>query len=222
MTAEEWESALSPDLPKIKSIGIVHAGAVTSSTKKQFVNLSSDAKWVDSRKINTIERCSQKIQFKVEFDKPGVHNFTVELKPDAGNVKYSDSEKSRNPNFNYQEGKKTYQTKHFLTFVKYTISKFGNILTSFITGVAITDFSANFRAFKREILRKCRINENTNTILLEMILKAKYRGYKIGEVPVLFMERKHGESKLNLFKEAPKFFFKMIKFVFLYRILHYK
>ena len=115
--------------------------------------------------------------------------------------------------------KNYYEAKSLLTIVKYTISKVGNIITRALAGVNVTDFSANFRAIKKNVFIKLTLNEKTNTILLEMILKAKYNGFKVGEIPVTFKERVYGESKLNLFKESPKFFFKLLKFVFLYRIL---
>ena len=90
------------------------------------------------------------------------------------------------------------------------LSKFGNRLTKVVSGVRLNDFSANFRAVKNEVWKSIKTRENTNSILLEMILKAYYKGYKVTEIPVVFSSRKYGESKLNLKKEAPKFFGKLI------------
>jgi len=118
--------------------------------------------------------------------------------------------------------KNYYEVKKLSTAIKYSVSKFGNMIITLITGVDITDFSANFRAIRKDVFDKLILEEKTNTILLEMILKAKYKGFRVGEIPVVFKERKYGESKLNLFKESPKFLLRLLKFTFLYRTLKWK
>ncbi len=102
------------------------------------------------------------------------------------------------------------------------ISKNGNRFLRLITGVKINDFSANFRAIKKDVWKQINTKEKTNTLLLEMILKCKYGGLRVTEIPVTFKDRIHGESKLNLGAEAPKFLFKMIKYVLMYKFTGYK
>lgn len=101
--------------------------------------------------------------------------------------------------------------------VKGFVSKYGNIMTKLLTNISINDFSANFRVIRKEVWHKIKATDNTNSILLEMILKTKYGGYKVKEIPVVFKDRKYGESKLNLAKEAPKFFVKLVYYVLKYR-----
>lgn len=43
-------------------------------------------------------------------------------------------------------------------------------------------------------------------MLFVMIVKARYKGMKIKEIPVFFVNRIYGESKLNLFIKMPKLF----------------
>ncbi|MCR4311541.1 MAG: hypothetical protein NUV54_03200, partial [Candidatus Taylorbacteria bacterium] len=83
-----------------------------------------------------------------------------------------------------------------------------------LSGIKIRDFSANFRIIRRAKWLELATEESTNTLLFEMIVKATQKGFVITEVPVHFYERKHGISKLNLWKEAPKFLFKSIKYMF--------
>ncbi|MFH1972209.1 MAG: glycosyltransferase [archaeon] len=116
----------------------------------------------------------------------------------------------------------TYETKQLSTKLKYAISRSGNFVIKNLTGVDVTDFSANFRVMKKDVFDSIVLKEKTNPILLEMILKTKYKGYKVAEIPVMFKERMYGESKLNIYMESPKFFFKLLKMVFLYRILRWK
>lgn len=112
-----------------------------------------------------------------------------------------------------------YEKKTFNTRVKWFVSKFGNKIVRAITGVPIHDFSANFRMIRRSVWNTIETRENTNSLLLEMILKTKYKGLKVTEIPVTFKDRIYGESKLNLKKEAPKFFVKLFYFTIKYRLL---
>jgi dolichol-phosphate mannosyltransferase len=105
--------------------------------------------------------------------------------------------------------------------VKYLVSHVGNRVLGVVTGVGLHDFSANFRAVRRNVWRFLGVQEKTNTLLLEMILKSNYGGLRVTEIPVTFAERLHGESKLNLTVEAPKFLLKMIKYVSRHRFTGY-
>jgi dolichol-phosphate mannosyltransferase len=105
------------------------------------------------------------------------------------------------------------------TFLKWATSYFGNKLVNTVSGVKVNDFSANFRAIKADTWKSIKTKDNTNSILLEMILKTHYKGFNVKEVSVVFKDRLYGESKLNLTREAPKFFLKLITYVWRYRIL---
>lgn len=115
-----------------------------------------------------------------------------------------------------------YETTTLKIKIKGWVSKNGNRVLRFITGIGINDFSANFRAIRRETWAQINTKEKTNTLLLEMILKCKYGGLKVTEIPVVFKDRIYGESKLNLTVEAPKFLIKMIIYVMKYRFSGYK
>lgn len=110
--------------------------------------------------------------------------------------------------------KDDYERQNLTTMTKGFVSKYGNLIINLMAGIKIHDFSANFRAIKREVWNNINTKENTNSLLLEMIIKTHYKGYKITEIPVVFMDRVYGESKLNLKKEAPKFFAKALYFIF--------
>lgn len=69
----------------------------------QYVNLPSNAAFVNGKEVQDIGQLGQNIRCKVVFDKPGVHNFKLKLEPGSKNLVYSASEKSRNTNFNYQD-----------------------------------------------------------------------------------------------------------------------
>jgi dolichol-phosphate mannosyltransferase len=106
--------------------------------------------------------------------------------------------------------------------IKKWISKNGNRLIRFATGIETNDFTANLRAIRKDVWRQIKTQEKTNTFLMEMILKCKYGGLRVTEIPVTFKARIHGESKMNLGIEAPKFLIKMVKYVLMYRFTGYK
>lgn len=108
-------------------------------------------------------------------------------------------------------GKKmNYEAQTSKTLVQRTISKCGNKFMSMISGIKIQDFTANFRAMKKNVWQATNTREKTNVFLFEMMLMAKHKGFKIGEVPVVFKDRIYGESKIRISKEIPKFLFRSI------------
>ncbi|MBI5623746.1 MAG: glycosyltransferase [Elusimicrobia bacterium] len=95
--------------------------------------------------------------------------------------------------------------------VKRAISALGNRVVRWATGVPVRDVSANFRAVRRSVWPSIRTLDQTNFMLLEMILSAAKAGLRIVEVPVRFGERVHGASKLNFFIELPRFGLRLLR-----------
>jgi len=104
-----------------------------------------------------------------------------------------------------------YERKKFSIFLKWLTSRGGNVALRLMSGVNVHDFSANFRGIRRDVWNAIETTDNTNSVLFEMVLLTKYRGFRVSEIPVTFRDRVHGESKLNLAKEAPSFFMKATK-----------
>lgn len=110
-----------------------------------------------------------------------------------------------------------YEARKFSTQVKHGVSLAGNKVLKFSTGIPLGDYSANFRMIKHEVWHKIQTQENTNTLLFEMILKCWIGGFVIEEIPVIFRDRRLGQSKLKLSIEAPKFLWKLLSYLFRYR-----
>lgn len=108
-----------------------------------------------------------------------------------------------------------YEMKRLRTAIKGSISSVGNFILRTLTGIKIHDFSANFRAIKKDAWDKLKVQENNNIMLFEMIVKARHKNLRLIEVPVSFIDRIYGESKLNLFVEIPKYILKMWKYILL-------
>jgi dolichol-phosphate mannosyltransferase len=80
------------------------------------------------------------------------------------------------------------------------LSAFANRYIRAITGLSITDCTAGFRCWRREALERIPIDRMVSdgyAFLVEMLYEAYRRGYRIGEVPIIFIERKQGQSKVS-------------------------
>lgn len=101
------------------------------------------------------------------------------------------------------------------TFLKYLTSKIGNILTTNISGVKIHDFTNGYRAIRKEVIDQASYPDSTgNAFLMEFIVKAHKRGFRVTEIPATFKDRVAGKSKLKLGRQAGIYFLKLIKYRF--------
>ncbi len=65
----------------------------------------------------------------------------------------------------------------------------------------VKDVSSGFRCFRREVLEAVDLDDCISvgpSVVLEVLDKAFLRGYRIGEVPIVFVDRKKGTTKLDL------------------------
>ena len=56
-------------------------------------------------------------------------------------------------------------------------------------------------SFKREVLEKINLNNIQSkgpSIVQEILFKAQLKGFKIKEIPIIFVDRKKGKSKLGI------------------------
>jgi dolichol-phosphate mannosyltransferase len=80
------------------------------------------------------------------------------------------------------------------------LSAFGNRYIRFVTNLAASDCTSGYRCWRREALARLPIAAMVSdgyAFLVEMLYEAKQRGMRIGEVPIIFIERRLGQSKLS-------------------------
>ena len=80
------------------------------------------------------------------------------------------------------------------------LSAFGNRYIRFVTNLAASDCTSGYRCWRREALARLPIGAMVSdgyAFLVEMLYEAKQRGFRIGEVPIIFVERRLGQSKLS-------------------------
>ncbi|XP_019753759.2 dolichol-phosphate mannosyltransferase subunit 1 isoform X1 [Dendroctonus ponderosae] len=84
-------------------------------------------------------------------------------------------------------------------FRRKLISRGANLLTQILLRPAVSDLTGSFRLYKKDVLESL-----TNSCIskgyvfqMEMIIRARQKNYTIGEVPISFVDRVYGESKLG-------------------------
>lgn len=84
----------------------------------------------------------------------------------------------------------------------------GQFLIKIILGLNVKDTSNNYRIFKREIWDKVKnqLHPDGNIMLTEIVYRAYKNNFRITEIPISYIERRMGKSKLSVFKETIKFF----------------
>jgi dolichol-phosphate mannosyltransferase len=82
------------------------------------------------------------------------------------------------------------------------ISFFANNYARFITGLPIRDCTSGFCCYRREVLERINLDAvraRGYSFLVEMKFRAHKSGFKIGEVPIIFFERRSGQTKMSKF-----------------------
>jgi dolichol-phosphate mannosyltransferase len=83
---------------------------------------------------------------------------------------------------------------------RHLLSKGGNAYASTVLGLGVADSTAGFRAYSSDIIRKLDLNlirAEGYGFQIEMTYRAKQHGAAICEVPITFVDRAAGESKMS-------------------------
>jgi dolichol-phosphate mannosyltransferase len=80
------------------------------------------------------------------------------------------------------------------------LSYFANVYTRFITGLKISDCTGGFKCFRRTVLESIdlsRIKSDGYSFQIEMNYRCVENGFRIGEIPIIFVDRHAGSSKMS-------------------------
>lgn len=87
------------------------------------------------------------------------------------------------------------------------MSYFASVYVRFITGMSIRDTTAGFKCYRRQVLETIdfdKVKFVGYAFQIEMKFTAIKYGFKVVEVPIIFINREQGVSKMstNIFREA--------------------
>jgi dolichol-phosphate mannosyltransferase len=80
------------------------------------------------------------------------------------------------------------------------LSRFANGYIRLVTRVNARDCTSGYRCWRRDVLASLPVDHifsDGYSFLVEMLAGTEERGYRVTEVPITFVERRQGESKLS-------------------------
>jgi dolichol-phosphate mannosyltransferase len=80
------------------------------------------------------------------------------------------------------------------------LSYYANKYARWVTGLRLADATSGFKCFKREVLESIDLDKVGSTgyaFQIEMNFRAWKRGFEVGEIPIVFVDREAGQSKMS-------------------------
>ncbi len=84
--------------------------------------------------------------------------------------------------------------------VRFLLSFFASLYVRLVTGLPLHDTTAGFKCFRREVLQSINLNEIVSegyAFQIEMHYKAWQKGWRLKEIPITFVDRTFGQSKMS-------------------------
>ena len=91
--------------------------------------------------------------------------------------------------------------------VRHFISKGGSLYSSVILGLGVRDLTSGYKAFRRTLLQSIDLADVSSrgySFQIEVTYRAILRRFRVVEVPIMFVDRRAGQSKMSggIFAEA--------------------
>ncbi|HEY5545835.1 MAG TPA: polyprenol monophosphomannose synthase [Gemmatimonadaceae bacterium] len=80
------------------------------------------------------------------------------------------------------------------------LSYFANVYARFVTGLNVFDATGGYKCFRRKVLEAIDLNDvrsNGYAFQIEMSFRAWRKGFRIVEIPIVFVDRSEGSSKMS-------------------------
>lgn len=80
------------------------------------------------------------------------------------------------------------------------LSYFANIYARVVTGLRLSDSTGGFKCFRRRVLEAIdleAVRSNGYAFQIEMSFRTARRGFRIAEIPIVFVDRTDGASKMS-------------------------
>jgi dolichol-phosphate mannosyltransferase len=80
------------------------------------------------------------------------------------------------------------------------LSYYANVYTRIVTGLPVRDGTGGFKCFRREVLESIdldAVRSNGYIFQIEVSMRVWKKGFRIKEIPIVFVDRLHGSSKMS-------------------------
>ena len=88
----------------------------------------------------------------------------------------------------------------YCTWPRRVLSQGANLIARMVLGLSAGDTTAGFRGYRRAVLESIPLDEIISegySFLIEMLYRCQRRGWRMGEVPIVFENRQRGASKIS-------------------------
>jgi hypothetical protein len=89
---------------------------------------------------------------------------------------------------------------HNCTWKRIVLSRAANLFARSLLGLKARDVTAGFRLYRREVLETIPLGQvfsSGYSFLVEMLFMCQRRGWSIGEIPIIFEDRRKGKTKIS-------------------------
>lgn len=91
-------------------------------------------------------------------------------------------------------------------FFKRSLSRIAGVSLNWLLRIPTYDVTNNFKLYRRSVLDSIEIESAGGfELAMEIVLKAHFSGFSVGEVPTTWTDRTSGESRFLFFKWLPKY-----------------
>jgi glycosyltransferase involved in cell wall biosynthesis len=88
----------------------------------------------------------------------------------------------------------------YCTLPRRALSRGANLFARTVLSLQASDATAGFRGYRRRVLESIPLDEIKSdgySFLIEMLYRCQRRGWRVGEVPIVFENRQRGASKIS-------------------------
>ncbi|MBX3251711.1 MAG: polyprenol monophosphomannose synthase [Myxococcales bacterium] len=90
---------------------------------------------------------------------------------------------------------------------RHVLSKGGSLYSRMLLGLGVRDLTSGYKGFRREVLEQIdleAVRSEGYSFQVELTYRAIRKGFRVAEVPIIFVDRRVGQSKMSraIFAEA--------------------
>jgi glycosyltransferase involved in cell wall biosynthesis len=90
--------------------------------------------------------------------------------------------------------------------LKKTLSRIADVSLRYVAGLPTHDATNSFKLYRKDMLDALEIESDGGfEVGMEIVVKAHFSGFKVGEVPCVWMDRQEGRSRFKVLKWVPKY-----------------
>lgn len=90
-------------------------------------------------------------------------------------------------------------------FFKQSLSRMAGLSLHYLTGLPTHDATNNFRGYSRRVISLPIESKASFALGIELVLKARWNGWRITEIPTMWHDRTAGESRFRLWAWLPEY-----------------